>query len=350
MDFYIIQQSEEYPVRAARLILRTSTVQQNRGGFMQQSNVLAKPSNKAVKRSRLWTNIVQYRYMYVLAIPGILFFLLFKFVPMWGLILAFLEYNPYTGFAGSQWVGLKHFQELFGDRNFYIMLRNTFAINLFGLILMFPVPIFLSLMLNEVRHEVFKKLNQSIVYLPHFLSWVVVVSMTFFILSSDVGIINKLLSDAGIERITFLSEPNYFWALITLQNMWKEAGWGTIIFLAAMAGVDPQRYEAAVVDGASRFRQIWHITLPAIRPTIVILLILRLGHMADVGFEQVLLMMNPLVISVAEVFDTYAYTHGILKGQVSVGVTVGMFKGVVGLILVLTANYTVKKMGQEGIY
>ncbi|NHN29542.1 ABC transporter permease [Paenibacillus agricola] len=317
---------------------------------MQRSNVLTKPNNKAVKRSRLWNNIVQYRYMYVLAIPGILFFLLFKFVPMWGLILAFLEYNPYTGFAGSQWVGLKHFKELFGDRNFYIMLRNTFAINLFGLVLMFPVPIFLSLMLNEVRHEVFKKLNQSIVYLPHFLSWVVVVSMTFFILSSDVGIVNKLLSDAGLEQMTFLSEPNYFWGLITLQNMWKEAGWGTIIFLAAMAGVDPQRYEAAVVDGASRFRQIWHITLPAIRPTIVILLILRLGHMADVGFEQVLLMMNPLVISVAEVFDTYAYTHGILKGQVSVGVTVGMFKGVVGLILVLTSNYTVKKMGQEGIY
>jgi putative aldouronate transport system permease protein len=174
--------------------------------------------------------------------------------------------------------------------------------------------------------------------------------MTFFILSSDVGIINKLLSDFGLETITFLSEPKYFWALITLQNMWKEAGWGTIIFLAAMAGVDTQRYEAAVVDGASRLRQIWHITLPAIRPTIMILLILRLGHMADVGFEQVLLMINPLVVSVGEVFDTYAYTHGILKGQISVGVTVGMFKGVVGLILVLAANYTVKKMGQDGIY
>jgi putative aldouronate transport system permease protein len=317
---------------------------------MQQSNVLIKSKKTTAARSRLWINILRYKYMYALALPGILFFILFKFVPMWGLLLAFMEYNPYTGFEGSQWVGFKHFTELFSDENFYRMLRNTFAINLFGLVLMFPVPIMLSLMLNEVRHEVFKKLNQSIVYLPHFLSWVVVVSMTFFILSSDVGIINKLLSDAGLERITFLSEPNYFWGLITLQNMWKEAGWGTIIFLAAMAGVDPQRYEAAVVDGASRFRQIWHITLPAIRPTIVILLILRLGHMADVGFEQVLLMINPLVVSVGEVFDTYAYTHGILKGQISVGITVGMFKGVVGLVLVLTANYTVKRMGQDGIY
>jgi putative aldouronate transport system permease protein len=317
---------------------------------MQQTNVMSKSGKKAAARSRLWVNILNYKYMYILALPGVLYFILFKFVPMWGLLLAFLDYNPYSGFSGSEWIGLKNFKELFADSNFYIMLRNTFAINIFGLILMFPVPIFLSLMLNEVRHEVFKKLNQSIVYLPHFLSWVVVVSMTFFILSSEIGIVNKLLSDAGYERILFLSNPNYFWGLITVQNMWKEAGWGTIIFLAAMAGVDPQRYEAAVVDGASRFRQIWHITLPAIRPTILILLILRLGHMADVGFEQVLLMLNPLVMSVAEVFDTYAYTHGILKGQISVGVTVGMFKGVVGLILVLASNYTVKKMGQDGIY
>ncbi|MCU6794038.1 ABC transporter permease subunit [Paenibacillus sp. WQ 127069] len=317
---------------------------------MAQSNVLSKPSKSVAARSRLWNSILQYKYMYLLALPGILYFLLFKFVPMWGLLLAFFEYNPYTGFAGAEWVGIKHFKELFADENFYLMLRNTFAINIFGLILMFPLPIFLSLMLNEVRSEVFKKINQSIVYLPHFLSWVVVVSMTFFIFSSEIGIINKLLSDAGYERILFLSNPNYFWGLITFQNMWKEAGWGTIIFLAAMAGVDPQRYEAAVVDGASRFRQIWHITLPAIRPTIIILLILRLGHMADVGFEQVLLMLNPLVMSVAEVFDTYAYTHGILKGQISVGVTVGMFKGLVGLVLVLASNYTVKKMGQDGIY
>nr|WP_240762324.1 ABC transporter permease subunit [Paenibacillus thalictri] len=299
---------------------------------------------------RLWKTMMQYKMMYLLALPGLAFFILFKFVPMWGLLLAFQQYNPYVGISGSEWVGLKHFIELFTDHNFYIMLRNTFAINLFGLIFMFPLPILLALMLNEVRHEVFKRVNQSIVYLPHFLSWVVVASLTFIILSSDIGIINKIMSEMGYERVAFLSNPNYFWGLITAQNMWKEAGWGTIIFLAAMAGVDPQRYEAAVVDGASRFRQIWHITLPAIRPTIIILLILRLGHMADVGFEQVLLMMNPLVTSVAEVFDTYAYSIGILKGQVSVGVTVGMFKGVVGLVLVLVSNYVVKKMGHEGIY
>jgi putative aldouronate transport system permease protein len=311
---------------------------------------IVKNSPRAGYWSRLGIRMLQHKYMYMLALPGILYFLLFKFVPMWGLLLAFKDYNPYSGFSGSEWVGLKHFTELFTDSNFYIMLRNTFAINIFGLIFMFPLPIILALMLNEVRHETFKRLNQSIVYLPHFLSWVVVASMTFFILSTDVGIVNKLITESGRESIAFLSNPNYFWGLITAQNMWKEAGWGTIIFLAAMAGVDPQRYEAAVVDGANRWRQIWHITLPAIRPTIFILLILRLGHMADVGFEQVLLMMNPLVSSLAEVFDTYAYTQGILKGQISAGITVGMFKGVVGFVLVMVSNYVVKKLGHDGIY
>ncbi|BFT74334.1 polygalacturonan/rhamnogalacturonan ABC transporter permease [Paenibacillus sp. P36] len=312
------------------------------------AELTTKPMAKT--HSRSWTNLARHKYVYLLALPGVLYFIVFKFAPMWGLVLAFTEYNPYAGISGSEWVGMKHFVELFSDPNFYIMLRNTFAINIFGLIFMFPVPIVLSLMLNEVRHEAFKRFNQSIVYLPHFLSWVVVVSLTFFILSSDVGIVNKVITGWGHESIAFLSNPNYFWALITAQNMWKEAGWGTIIFLAAMAGVDPQRYEAAVVDGASRWRQIWHITLPAIRPTIIILLILRLGHMADVGFEQVLLMMNPLVSSVGEVFDTYAYSIGVLQGKVSIGVTVGMFKGVVGLVLVLVSNYIVKKLGHEGIY
>ncbi|MFD0677170.1 MULTISPECIES: ABC transporter permease [unclassified Paenibacillus] len=315
-----------------------------------QSSVLTKAAGKTRRESKLWIRVLQHKYMYVLALPGILYFIVFKFIPMWGLVIAFMKYNPYAGISGSEWIGIKNFIDLFADSKFYLMLRNTFAINIFGLIFMFPLPIFLALMLNEVRHDVFKRVNQSIVYLPHFLSWVVVASMTFFILSSDVGIVNKLIAESGRERITFLSNPNYFWALLTSQNMWKEAGWGTIIFLAAMAGVDPQRYEAAVVDGASRWRQIWHITLPAIRPTIIILLILRLGHMADVGFEQVLLMTNPLVMSVAEVFDTYAYSIGILKGQISVGVTVGMFKGIVGLVLVMASNYIVKKMGHEGIY
>lgn len=316
---------------------------------MEQPITVSSQGNKAHPAS-LWSRIVKHRTIYLLMLPGLLFFIVFKFGPLWGLLLAFKDYNPYLGFAASEWAGFDHFTALFADPNFYVMLRNTLAINLLGLIFNFPVPIVLALMLNEIRHETFKRINQSIVYMPHFLSWVVVASMTYFILSADVGIINKIIVSWGGESVSFLSQVNYFWAMITAQSVWKEAGWGTIIFLAAMAGVDPQRYEAAVVDGANRWRQIWHITLPAIRPTIVILLVLRLGNMFDVGFEQVLLMMNPLVMSVAEVFDTYSYTRGILQGNVSVGVAVGMFKGIIGLLLIVTANRIVKKMGQEGIY
>jgi putative aldouronate transport system permease protein len=281
---------------------------------------------------------------------GVIYFFLFKFLPVWGLLLSFQDYSPFKGFFGSTWVGFKHFSNLFQSEQFYTMARNTFVISIFNLVFHFPVPIVLALMLNEVRHELFKKLNQSVVYLPHFLSWVILVSLTFFVFSSDIGIINKLIVASGNDPILFLSEPKFFWILLTLQNIWKDAGWGTIIFLAAIAGVDPARYEAAVIDGASRWRQIYHITLPAIRPTIIILLILRLGNMADVGFEQVLLMMNPLVNSVAEVFDTYSYTQGIVGGKISVGIAVGMFKGIVGLILVVSANQIVKKLGYEGIY
>jgi putative aldouronate transport system permease protein len=297
-----------------------------------------------------WKKILQYRYLYVLVLPGLLYFLIFKMVPFWGLVAAFQDYTPLLGILNSKWVGFKHFIDLFQYEHFYILLRNTLLINVFSLVFLFPLPILLSIMLNEVRHGVFKRINQSIVYMPHFLSWVIIASLTYFLLSTDIGLVNKAIRGAGHEALPFLQEPNYFWGLLTIQNMWKDTGWGTIIFLAAIAGVDPSRYEAAVIDGASRIRQIWHITLPAIRPTILILLILKLGHMADVSFEQILLMLNPLVLSVGDVFDTYSYQQGILSGQTSVGVAVGMFKGVVGLVLVLISNYIVKKLGHEGIY
>jgi putative aldouronate transport system permease protein len=302
------------------------------------------------KTSTLGSRVMSHKFIYLLVMPGFLYLLIFKFAPMWGLLISFQDYNAFRGFWGSEWVGFKHFIDFFKDPYFYIMLRNTFLINLFGLIFYFPIPILLSLMLNEIRHEAFKRFNQTLVYLPHFLSWVIIASFTFFTLSIDVGFVNKLLVSSGLEPISFLSKPELFWWIITAQTVWKEMGWGTIIFLAAMAGVDPQRYEAAVMDGASRFRQIWHITLPAIRPTIILLLILRLGNIADVGFEQMLLMMNPMVREVAEVFDTYAYTYGITQGQFSIGTTVGFFKGVVGLVFVLASNYIVKKLGYEGIY
>jgi len=308
-------------------------------------------TNVTASRFRiLLKQIIVHRYFYLLIFPGCVYFFLFKFIPMWGILIAFQEYNPFAGMLNSKWVGFKYFSELFGYDHFYILLRNTLGINMMSLFLYFPIPILLALMLNELRNEVFKRINQSIFYLPHFLSWVVVAGLTFFMLSTDVGAVNKILHNLGMPRIAILSDSSFFWLLITLQTIWKDAGWGTIIFLAAIAGVNPSLYESAVVDGAGRMRQIWHITLPAIRHVVVILLILRLGHMMDVGFEQLLLMMNPLVMNVADVFDTYAYNYGVLRGEISTGVAVGLFKGVIGLILVLGANLLSKKMGEEGIF
>lgn len=288
--------------------------------------------------------------MYLLAVPGFLYFAIFQYAPMWGILLAFQDFNPYKGFWGSEWVGFENFRLFFNYGDFWPLLRNTLTISALNLIFSFPAPIILALMLNEVRHEVFKRITQTIVYLPHFLSWVIVVSFTFLFFSLDIGFVNKALMAMGLEAVPFLSNENYFYGMIVGQTIWKEVGWGTIIFLAAIAGVDPQLYEAATVDGAGRLRRIWHVTLPAIRPTIVILMILRLGDVLNVGFEQILLMLNPMVQGVGDVFDTYVYRHGILSGNFSYSTAVGLFKSVAGLILVVAANFFAKRFGEEGLF
>lgn len=289
-------------------------------------------------------------FLYLLVFPGLLYFLVFKYIPMWGVLIAFQNFSPYLGFLHSEWVGLEHFQRLFSNAEFYRIFRNTMAINLLSLIFFFPLPIILSLMMNELRLQWFKKTIQSIVYLPHFLSWVVIVGMSFLMLSQSEGVINQLLVAFGFEKIDFLTNPDYFWLLLTLQSIWKEVGWGTVLFLAAIAGVDTQQYEAAKLDGAGRLRQMWHVTLPAIRNVIIILLILRIGHIMDVGFEQVYLMMNGAVSEVAEVFDTYVYRVGILQAQFSYSTAVGLFKSVIGVALVVFANWLAKKFGEDGVY
>ena len=231
---------------------------------------MAVPKAKTSYR-RVARRMYQGRYVYLLMLPGILYFIIFKFAPMGMLGIIFQDYNPYVGMAGSRWVGLKHFKDLIQDDYFYLMLRNTLCINFLNLLFHFPVPILLALLLNEIKNDRFKRLNQTLLYLPHFLSWVIVASMTFFLLSVDVGVINKALSSMGSPTISFLSEPKLFWGIIVFQNIWKEAGWGTIIFLAAISAVDMEQYEAAVMDGAGRLQKIWYITLPAIAPTIITL-------------------------------------------------------------------------------
>ena len=302
-----------------------------------------------VRKKGLGKRMLNHWQIYLLLLPGLIYFIVFKLFPLWGLQIAFQDYNPYDS-SKNVWVGLKYFRELFGSRVFTQMLRNTLVINLMNILFYFPLPILLSVALSEIRFNKYKRVAQSLVYLPHFLSWVVVASFSFFLLSMDVGVINKVLMQVTGEQVSFLSNPRLFWIIITAQSIWRETGWGTILFLAAITGISPDRYEAAAIDGATRFQQIWHITLPGIAPTIVLMLILRLGQVCDVSLEQILLMQNPLVMEVAEVFDSYAYTQGVLRSVISVGVSVGIFKSFVNMSLVLISNFTVKKLGHDGLF
>lgn len=327
----------------------TTSVERNENAY-KELDLKKQKSKLGVKTKKFYKQMMRDKYLYLLALPGILYFLIFKYVPMWGITIAFKDFSPFLGFADSPWVGAKHFQTLFASPDFWMILRNTLAISLLNILLFFPLPIVLSILLNEIRNQAYKSTVQSIIYLPHFLSWVIIASLSFTLLSTSDGIVNQVLEMVGMDKIAFLTNPDTFWFLLTGQSVWKEVGWGTIIFLAAIAGVNVELYEAAKMDGANRFRQIWHVTLPAIRNVIIILLILRLGDIMEVGFEQVFLMYNGAVSEVAEVFDTYVYRVGIQQGQFSYSTAVGLFKSIVGLVLVVIANKMSKKFGEEGIY
>ncbi|WP_277537562.1 ABC transporter permease [Cohnella rhizosphaerae] len=302
-------------------------------------------------RQRILRKIWRDRFMYLLILPGALFFLIYRYVPMLGIVIAFQDFSPFLGFSGSEWVGLQHFRDIFSSAEIGRVLWNTISLSMLQILFAFPAPIILALLLNEMRSELFKRFIQSIVYLPHFLSWVVVVGIFTIFLRGD-GIINDILKQVfGMNQsIGFLTNPDFFRPLIVLQVIWKEIGWGTIIFLAALAGVNPEIYEAASVDGANRWRRMWHITLPALRATIVIMLILRLGSVLDSGFEQIFLMLNSFNRDIGDVLDTYVYTKGVRQSDYSFATAVGLFKGVVGLVLVLGSNYIAKRMGEEGVY
>ncbi|WP_308639639.1 ABC transporter permease [Paenibacillus silvisoli] len=305
---------------------------------------------KKAPAKSLATRLFRERYGFLLLLPGLLYFIWFRYVPMLGNIIAFEDYSPFKGFLHSDWVGLKHFKRIFEDAEVIRVLWNTLWLSFLQIAFAFPVPIVLALMLNEVKNQRIKRIIQSVVYLPHFLSWVVVVGIVTIFLKTE-GIVNKGLDFAfGMEAIPFLQQPGWFMPLIVLEVIWKEAGWGTIIFLAALAGVNPTLYEAAIVDGANRWRQLWHITLPAIRGTIIILLILRLGSVLDSGFTQIFLMLNPFTMDVGNVLDTFVYFKGIQQSDFSFGTAVGLFKGLVGLVLILAANKIAKKFGEDGVF
>ncbi|MBO9609744.1 MAG: sugar ABC transporter permease [Paenibacillaceae bacterium] len=285
-----------------------------------------------------------------MAAPGIVYFVIFKYLPMWGVLIAFQDYQVFRGFLHSDWVGLKHFERFFTDSAFWMLFRNTLLLAVYNLVFFFPMPIFIALLLHGIGKKLFKRTVQTIIYIPHFISWVVVVGIAYIFFTTEGGVVNDWLAALGGEKVNFLVSENWFRTMVVSEVIWKETGWGTIIFLAALAGVDPQLYEAADIDGANRFRQLVHITLPAIRSTIVILFILRLGTFLDTGFEQIFLMLNPLNRQVGEVFDTYVYSVGIQQGHFSYSTSVGLFKSFVALALVLGANYLAKKFGEEGVY
>ncbi|MDP4097816.1 sugar ABC transporter permease [Paenibacillus sp. P96] len=309
-----------------------------------------KSLNRLSHKEDLVKSIMKNGALYFMLLPGFLYFVVFKYIPMFGSVVAFQDYKPYQGILGSDWVGFAHFERLFSEPMFLNIFINTLVLFFLNLIFFFPVPIVLALMLNEVRQQVFKRTIQTMVYIPHFMSWVIIVSISFVMLSMDRGLMNELLVAAGFEKVNFLMNPDWFRPMYILQIIWREAGWGTIIYLAAMASIDPQLYEASRIDGAGRFRQIWHITLPSIRSVIVILLLLKIGDVLEVGFEHIFLLLNAMNREVGEVFDTYVYLAGLQQGQFSYSAAVGFFKSFVGLVLVVGANWLAKKFGEEGIY
>lgn len=294
--------------------------------------------------------IRKYKLLYLMILPGFIYFVIFKYLPMGGLIISFQDYQPFLGIQGSPWVGFKHFIRLFTEPTFTMLLSNTLILFALELIFFFPLPIIISLMLNEVRYKLFKNSIQTMIYIPHFMSWVIIVSITYVFLNVDGGVINELIAAFGGKKISFLTSPEWLRTIYIGQIIWKEVGWSTIIYLAAITVVDTQLYEAAEMDGASRMRKIWHVTLPAIRPVIITLLILKVGNTLELGFEHMYLLLNSLNREVGEIFDTYIYTAGLKNGQLSFSTTVGLFKGFVGLILVMMTNRLAKKFGEDGVY
>lgn len=288
---------------------------------------------------------------YLMLLPGIAYYLIFRYAPMWGVLIAFKDYNLYKGFTASPWIGLDTYRILFSLPNFMRIVWNTLRLNLLNLLFGFPAPIILALMMNELRNRKFLRISQSLLYLPHFFSWVILGAIIVDILSPNYGIVNTLLVRLGIleKPIYFMGVPNWWIFFYILSSIWKNAGWGAIIYMAAISGIDQEQYEAAHIDGAGRLRRMWHITLPAIRSTIATMLILRMGDLLSIGFEQPFILGNALVYSVSEVISTYVYKTGVQGAKYSLTTALGLFQSVIGLVMIFLANAIIKRLGEDGI-
>lgn len=302
--------------------------------------------------SPLWRKVYGQRYLFLLSVPFVIWLIVFAYIPLAGWVMAFQDYKPNLGFLGSPWVGLKHFIRMFTDPllapKFRQVLLNTLGMSLMGLVFGFTIPIIFAFLLNEVRSLPFKKTVQTVSYLPHFISWVVVANIISSALS-PTGIVNEMLVKLGIIETPyrFMEKTHLFWWIVTLSDVWKETGWNAIIYIAAMAGIDQQLYEAAEIDGCGRWQKIWHVTLPGIRGTIITLLIINIGNIINIGFEKQWLLSNPVVAPVAAVLDKYIIDFGISNYNFSYGTALGIFKSVVSIVLLVIANRTAKKFNNE---
>lgn len=296
--------------------------------------------------------LLRQRELILITIPFVLYGILFYYIPLGGWVMAFQKYKPQDGLLGSQWVGLDVFKHLFKEASFRLVFRNTLAMGIINLILSFVFAIGFALLLNEVRLRAPKRFVQTVSYLPHFLSWIIVVGIVRDMLSIEHGIINQILVGIGIfdKPLNFFSKPNLFWWIVGFSNVWKETGWNSIIYLAAITAINPEMYEAAALDGAGRFGKMWHVTLPGIKPTIFILLLINVGNVLNVGFEVQYLLTNGIVKSVSETIDIWVLYWGIGQGDFSLGTAAGIFKSIVSIILIYLANATAKAAGEERLF
>ena len=310
-----------------------------------------KRKESAKNLTRLAAQYWKHRYLLLMLLPTIVYFVVFNYIPMYGVTLAFKDFQFSKGILGSPWVGLEHFRDLFSSTStFWRVLRNTIVISGLKLMFVFTSGIVLALMINELKKGILKRLVSNLSFLPYFLSWVIIASIMLEMLSPSRGVVNQVIQWFGGEPIYFFGEPNWFIPLVIVSDMWQSAGWNSIIFLAAIAGIDPQLYEAAVMDGASRWKQMVHITVPSIMGVIVIMSLLNIGNILNAGFDQIFNMYNFRVYEVADIIDTYAYRVGLVEGSYSFSTAVSLFKNIVGLALVIGANKVANRFGHKGIW
>jgi putative aldouronate transport system permease protein len=306
---------------------------------------------RVVRKQSFLQKLFRQKQLMLMSLPFVAVLIVFNYLPLWGWIMAFQHYSVAKGIFGSSFAGLDNFRELFSDPQFYLVLRNTLAMSLLNLVFGFTGAITLALLLNEVKSTIIKRTIQTITYIPHFVSWVVIANIVMMSLSPDGGVVNVLLLKLGWihEPIYFMSKDKWFWLIHTAASVWKELGWNTIIYLAVLAGINPEQYEAAEVDGANRFHRMWHVSIPFMMPTAIILLILSLGYLMQSGYESQFLLGSPMVKNVSDVLDLYALDYSISLGDYSLGVTIGIFKSVISVGLVLAVNILSKKLGNSRV-